>query len=59
MAGTWLNSAAGMFVREIGQLVSAALNMLMFFGPIFFPVSALPERWHPILKLNPSAVIIE
>ena len=59
MAGTWLLSAAGVFIRDIGQLVSVALNMLMFLSPIFFPVSALPERWQPILKLNPLAVIIE
>lgn len=59
MAGTWLLSATGVFIRDIGQLVSVALNMLIFLSPIFFPVSALQERWQPILKLNPLAVIIE
>ena len=33
--------------------------MLMFLSPIFFPVSALPERWQPFLNLNPLAMIIE
>ena len=59
LAGTWILSAAGVFLRDIGQLINVALNMLMFLSPIFFPVSALPERWQPILSLNPLAVIIE
>lgn len=59
MAGTWLLSAAGVFIRDIGQLINVGLNMLMFLSPIFFPVSALPDRWQPILKLNPLAMIIE
>ena len=58
LAGTWILSAAGVFLRDIGQLISVALNMLMFLSPIFFPVSALPERWQPFLNLNPLAMII-
>ncbi|MDA9149319.1 ABC transporter permease [Synechococcus sp. AH-229-G18] len=59
MSGTWLLSAAGVFIRDIGQLINVGLNMLMFLSPIFFPLSALPERWQPVLKINPLAVIIE
>jgi lipopolysaccharide transport system permease protein len=46
-------------VRDIGQLVGVVVNMLMFLSPIFFPLSALPERWLPILQLNPLAHVIE
>ena len=42
---TWLISAAGVFLRDIGQLIGVDLNMLMFLSPIFFPASALPARW--------------
>ena len=59
LACTWLLSAAGVFLRDIGQLIGVALNMLLFLSPIFFPVSALPARWQPILALNPLAPIIE
>jgi len=59
MSGTWLLSAAGVFLRDIGQLINVALSMLMFLSPIFFPISALPEKWQPMLKINPLAVIIE
>jgi lipopolysaccharide transport system permease protein len=33
--------------------------MLMFLSPIFFPLSAMPARWLPILQLNPLAHVIE
>jgi lipopolysaccharide transport system permease protein len=59
LACTWLLSAAGVFLRDIGQLIAVGLNMLMFLSPIFFPVSALPARWQPLLGLNPIAHVIE
>ena len=59
LACTWLLSAAGVFLRDIGQLIGVALNMLMFLSPIFFPVTALPARWQPVLGLNPIAQVIE
>jgi len=56
---TWLLSAAGVFLRDIGQLIGVSLNMMMFISPIFFPVSAMPARWQPILAMNPLAKVIE
>jgi len=59
LACTWFLSAAGVFLRDIGQLIGVALNMLMFLSPIFFPLSALPAKWQPLLQLNPLAQVIE
>ena len=59
LACTWVLSTVGVFLRDIGQLVGVGLNMLMFLSPIFFPTSALPARWQPILNLNPIAQVIE
>jgi lipopolysaccharide transport system permease protein len=59
LACTWLLSAAGVFLRDINQLVGVGLNMLMFLSPIFFPLSALPTKWQPLLQLNPLAQVIE
>jgi lipopolysaccharide transport system permease protein len=58
LACTWFLSAAGVFLRDIGQLIGVGLNMLMFLSPIFFPLSALPPKWQPILQLNPLAQVI-
>ena len=59
LACTWFLSAAGVFIRDIGQLIGVGLNILMFLSPIFFPVSALPPKWQPVLQLNPLAQVIE
>lgn len=56
---TWLLSSLGVFLRDIGQVVQVAVSMLMFLSPIFFPVSAMPPRWQPLLLLNPLAQVIE
>ena len=56
---TWLISSFGVFLRDLGQVVGVALNMLLFLSPIFFPLSALPPQWIPVLRLNPLAVAIE
>lgn len=56
---TWLLSAAGVFLRDISQIIGVGLNMLMFLSPIFFPISALPKKWQPLLNINPLAQVIE
>lgn len=59
LAITWLLSAIGVFLRDIGQVVGVLTSMLMFLSPIFFPLSALPPRWMPVLQINPLAHVIE
>jgi lipopolysaccharide transport system permease protein len=59
LATCWILSAAGVFMRDLGQLVRIGLNMLIFLSPVFFPISAMPEKWRPIIAINPLAAIIE
>ena len=59
LALTWILSSLGVFLRDIGQIVGVAINMLMFLSPVFFPLSALPDQWKPILQINPLAHAIE
>lgn len=56
---TWLLSALGVYLRDIGQLVAIVLNMLMFLSPIFYPLTALPQRLQGLLLFNPLAAVIE
>jgi lipopolysaccharide transport system permease protein len=55
----WLLAALGVFLRDIGQITGVALSALLFLSPVFFPVSAAPERIQWILKINPLALPIE
>ena len=54
----WLLAALGTFWRDIGQVLSLALSLLMFLSPIFFPFSALPEAIQPWAQWNPLALPI-
>ena len=49
----------GVYLRDLPQLVNVGLSVLMFLSAIFYPVSALPERWQPLLSLNPLVPVIE
>ena len=59
LALSWVLSALGVYLRDLGQVISVATNLLMFLSAVFYPLSALPERWQPLLQLNPLVVVIE
>lgn len=59
MACTWLLSALGVFLKDTSQAIGVVLNMLMFLSPVFFPITALPKHWQPLLNINPIAQVIE
>jgi lipopolysaccharide transport system permease protein len=52
-------SAASVYIRDLALLVNVGLSMLLFLSPIFFPASLYPERWRPLLALNPLVWMIE
>ncbi|MBB4167368.1 ABC transporter permease [Rhizobium sp. BK538] len=54
----WLLSSLGVFLRDIGQIVGILTTVTMFLSPIFFPASALPEAYRPLLGINPLAPAI-
>lgn len=56
---SWFLAALGVYVRDIGQVIALLLNLLLFLSPVFYPTTALPERWQPWLLLNPLAGVIE
>jgi lipopolysaccharide transport system permease protein len=59
LAVSWTLSALGVFLRDLGQVTGVAVNLLMFLSAVFYPLTALPERWQPLLRINPLALIIE
>lgn len=59
MGLTWMLAALGVYLRDISQLTGTATTVLMFLSPIFYPLSALPEKYRPLLLLNPLGPTIE
>lgn len=55
----WILASLGVFVRDIGQAIGLVTTVLMFLSPVFYPMSALPERVQLLLLLNPLTFVIE
>ena len=54
----WFLSALGVFVRDIGQITGILTTVLFFMSAVFYPLSALPEKYQGFLRLNPLVPII-
>ena len=54
----WFLAALGVYVRDIGQITTVLTTVLMFLSAIFYPISALPEKYQAWLRLNPLVLII-
>jgi len=56
---SWLLASLGVYLRDVTQVVGIIVTTLMFLSPIFYPVSAIPAKYHPLIYSNPLAFIIE
>jgi lipopolysaccharide transport system permease protein len=56
---SWFLAALGVYLRDIGQLMSLVVTVSMFLSSIFYPVSALPEQYRPWVMLSPITVAVE
>ncbi|WP_231716379.1 ABC transporter permease [Desulfosarcina alkanivorans] len=55
----WLLASLGVFLRDVGQTISIITTMMLFLAPVFYPMSALPQKYHMFILLNPLTFIIE
>lgn len=55
----WILAAIGVFLRDVGQTISLITTVLMFLSPVFYPVTAVPEKFRPFIMANPLTFIIE
>jgi lipopolysaccharide transport system permease protein len=55
----WVLASLGVFLRDVSQTVGLITSSLMFLAPVFYPVTAVPEKIRPIIMLNPVTFIIE
>ncbi len=59
LGAAWFLAALGVYLRDIGQVTTMLTTILLFISAIFFPVTALPERYQFWVRLNPLAFIVE
>ncbi len=55
----WILASVGVFLRDVGQTIGIITTVMLFLSPVFFPVTALPEPYRPLIMANPLTFIIE
>ena len=55
----WMLASLGVFLRDVGQTIGIVTTVMMFLAPVFYPITALPEKFRPWLMANPLTFIIE
>lgn len=55
----WLLASLGVYLRDVGQIISVSTTALMFLSPVFYPVSALPPDYQTLFLANPITPIVE
>ena len=56
---TWFLASLGVFLRDVGQIVGFVATLLLFLSPIFYPITAVPVEFRPIVEWNPLTPTIE
>ncbi len=55
----WYTAALGVYFRDINQLMPFISTILLFTAPICFPKEMVPQKFGPLLQLNPLTVPVE
>lgn len=56
---SWALASLGVYLRDVSQIIGVVTSVLMFLSPIFYPVSAFPEKYRHLLYLNPLTPVVE
>lgn len=56
---SWFLASLGVYIKDVGQIISLIITGLMFLSPIFYSVSTIPEEFKFIYWLNPVTYIVE
>jgi homopolymeric O-antigen transport system permease protein len=59
LGAAWFLASLGVFLRDVQHLLGVVVQFLLFLSPIFYPVTALPERFRSWMLLNPLSAIVE
>lgn len=55
----WCAAAAGVFFRDIGNLIGIVMMALFFTAPVFYSAKMVPEEYRFIPLLNPLTPVID
>jgi len=50
MGASWLLASLGVYLRDISKMTGIVATILLFLSPVFYPASALPERYPALVR---------
>lgn len=56
---SWMLAAIGVYLRDVGQTIGIITTIMLFLAPVFYPLAALPEKYHIFILMNPLTYVIE
>ena len=59
LGATWFLASLGVYFLDISQFTGLMTTLLMFLSPIFYPISAVPEKIQTLMLLNPLTFVVE
>jgi lipopolysaccharide transport system permease protein len=58
VGSSWLASIAGYLAREVQELLTLVLTLLLYLSPAVYPLGAAPKALQPIIELNPLSHVV-
>jgi lipopolysaccharide transport system permease protein len=58
LGASWLVASLGVFLRDTAQALTLLLTAWMYLTPIIYPETIVPERYRPLLELNPFTPLV-
>lgn len=55
----WVLASIGVYLRDVGQVIGMITTVMMFLAPVFYPLTAVPEKYIPFIMANPLTFIIQ
>jgi lipopolysaccharide transport system permease protein len=55
----WFLASLGVYLRDVGQFIGIATQMLMFLSPIFYDLSQVPRSFQTVMRLNPLTTLVQ
>jgi len=55
----WFLASLGVFLRDVGQTIGIITTVMLFLAPVFYPMSAIPEKYQIYMFANPLTFILE
>lgn len=59
IGASWFLASLGVYLRDVGQIITVLTTVLLFLSPVLYPVAALPEMYQSWLQMNPLTYVIE